>query len=105
MFTEMIATVVEKAKDFDSSLVRIKTLNDQLITRSEKLLCEMSCLLEKVKGKDVKKCSICFTRPVTQVFVNCGHTVCVECAERCKNGRARCFTCRKPVLDVIRVYF
>ena len=105
MFHEMLATVNERAKDFDSSLVRIKTLNDQLISRSEKLLCELNSLLEKVQSKEPKKCSICFTRPVSQVFVSCGHTVCIDCAQRCKNGRARCFTCRKPVLDVIRVYF
>ena len=104
MFHELIANVNKQAIDFDSHLTRIQTLNRQLITRSEKLLVELTDLLEKV-NKDIKKCAICFTRPVSHVFVNCGHTVCVDCANRCKNGRARCFTCRAPVLDCIKVFF
>ena len=104
MFHELLSSVHKQAKDFDARLTRVQTLNSQLMTRSEKLLVELGGLLEKV-NKDVKKCAICFTRPVSHVFINCGHTVCNECCERCKNGRARCFTCRQPVLDAIKVYF
>ena len=104
MYSEIVTKVLTKAKDFDSHLTRIRTLNDQLISRSEKLLIEISGLLDKVQTKPPKNCPICFARPIAMVFVSCGHCVCQECATRCKNGRARCFTCRAPVLDIIRVY-
>ena len=104
MYQELVTEVLNKAKEFDSHLTRVHTLNDQLISRSEKLLHEVNGLLEKVQTQDPKKCAICFTRPVTMVFVSCGHTICKECSIRCKNGRARCFFCKTPVIDIIKIY-
>ena len=103
MYHELIKNVNSKAKDFELHLNRVQTLNTQLISRSEKLLSELSSLLEKVQNND-KKCNICTIRPIRMVFVGCGHCVCIECCNKCKNGRARCFTCRAPVLDAIKVY-
>ena len=105
MFQELLANVNSRAREFDQNLTRIKTLNDQLVSRSEKLLSELNGLIEKVHTKEKKKCQICLTRPMAVAFVACGHCVCEACATRCRNGRARCFTCRQPVLDIIKLYF
>lgn len=105
MFQEILANVNCKAREFDQNLTRIKTLNDQLVSRSEKLLLELNSLIEKVHKTEKKKCQICLTRPMAVAFVACGHCVCTSCSERAKNGRARCFTCRQPILDVIKLYF
>ena len=103
MFQEILLNVNNRAKEFDSNLTRVRVLNEQLISRSEKLLKELDELMEKVKQKDIKKCPICVTRPASRVFVSCGHVVCENCSDRAKQ-RARCFTCRAPILDIIKVY-
>ena len=105
MFIDLLKNIQTKAKDFDANLIRIKTLNDGLLNRTEKLIAELDCLLEKVNHKNAPpKCTICYTRPKAMCFVSCGHIVCCECADRAKNGRMRCFTCRTPVSHIIRVY-
>jgi len=107
MYTELVRNILEKSKDFDEHLTRIKTLNDGLMNRSEKLLSELGGLLEKVVKKETPpKCGICFTRLKTHCFVPCGHLVsCYQCSERAKNRQnARCFICRAGITDTIRVY-
>jgi len=105
MYRDLLKGIHAKAKDFESSLVRIKTLNDGLINRSEKLMHEIGLMVDKIhKKEEPPKCSICYTRPRAMCFVSCGHVTCEECAERARTGRMRCFTCRTPITDIIRVY-
>ena len=106
MYPEIVNNVLTRARDFDQHLTRIRTLNDQLISRSEKLLVELGGLLEKVTEKNApNKCSICYTRPKTHCFISCGHTFCEPCCQRCKNSvRGRCYTCRTQVTELLRVY-
>ena len=105
MYEQLLLNVQERAKEFDENITRVRTLNHQVLTRTEKLLSELSNLLEKVQKKDApRKCTICFTRPITVCFVSCGHCLCENCAERCKAGRNKCFTCRQPITDIIKIF-
>ena len=107
MYTELVRNILEQSKEFDEQLTRIKTLNDGLMNRSEKLLTELAGLLERVcKKDDPPKCGVCFTRLKTHCFVPCGHLVaCYQCSERAKSrSNPRCFLCRAPITDTIRVF-
>ena len=104
MYEQLLQNVHERAKEFDENLIRCRTLNNQVLSRTEKLLDELNNLVEKVQKKDSKKCNICFTRPVTVCFVSCGHCLCENCAERCKAGRNKCFTCRTPITNIIKIF-
>jgi len=105
MYEELLLNVQERAKEFDENITRVRTLNHQVLTRTEKLLSELTNLLEKVQKKDApRKCTICFTRPITVCFVPCGHCLCENCAHRCKEGRNKCFTCRATITDIIKIF-
>ena len=106
MYTELVRNMYEKAKGFDSHLTRIKTLNNGVINRTEKLLAELNTMFDKMQRKDSPPtCGICFTNPKTHCLVSCGHCSCGDCATRAQNGpSSRCFVCRATITDVIRVY-
>jgi len=105
MYEELLQNMYSKSKEFDENLNRVRTLNNHLISKTEKLIEELNNLLEKVQKKDApKKCSICLTRPLGMCLVSCGHCVCTDCAERCKSTRNRCYICRTPVTQIVKVY-
>ena len=58
---------------------------------------------------NVNLCSICFTNSV-DTAISCGHTFCKVCIDKLVPvaspiNRRNCPTCRKPILDVIKLYF
>ena len=48
----------------------------------------------------MQQCSICFTS-TANCTIECGHTFCRTCLEKCQN---QCPTCRQPFERIIRVY-
>ena len=57
---------------------------------------------------DSKMCKICYEKERNCVLVPCGHLgLCFECAkgEKDRGARFLCPFCRKPVLDVVKVFY
>ena len=102
MYTELVTKINKKAKAFGSRLVRIQTLNDQLITRSEKLIGEISELVGSIQKENVRMCTICLTKPLSMCLINCGHCMCEDCSNRCARGR--CYICRATVTEKIKIF-
>ena len=109
MYQELLKNINSKAKEFGNNIVRIKTLNDNVINRSDKLLFEIENLLKSVESKNEKLCTICYSHPRTFVAIPCGHVVCKICSSKMKETHARgvttrCFICRTICTDIIRCY-
>ena len=85
MYEEVLQNISTVAKDFDSHLIRIRTLNSQLITRSDKLLEEIKNLLEKINKNKPKQCQICFSNPISMCFSSCA-------------------TCRTRIENIIKIF-
>ena len=52
-----------------------------------------------------KECTICMTRSIKTIIVDCGHPIyCITCARDCVRQGTTCPVCRTPVTHVIRQY-
>ena len=99
-YEEILAKLKEKSDEFSTFLTDINNLNNDIKSRTEKLL----QAIEKLKGKEpVKLCTVCYTRDRSHANLNCGHTFCENCGQRGLN-RSKCFTCRAPVEGLFRIF-
>ena len=96
----MMKATHEKACELNAHLIKVKTANDALISRSAEVLKALTDLFGSVR--ETKKCTVCYTRDQRIALIPCGHVFCNSCAER--GRRSRCHTCRQPVEDQMRVY-
>ena len=99
----MLTKITLKAKDFDAHLTRVKTLNSQLISRSDKLLVEIQNLLGKVQSNTTPLCTICLSEPIG-VALNCGHLCCAACLTKVQSRSGRCPTCRSRIENPLKLY-
>lgn len=101
-FLDTIKNLQEKCKTFDTMVTRLKDLNSDLATRSDKLVQQISELLGNKPC--TKQCQVCYSRPITIAW-GCGHCICESCAERCKRRNPpRCYTCRTVINSQIKLY-
>jgi len=98
-YRQEISHIIDKAKQFDLQLQKIKELNQELITKSENIVTS----LNKIVVLKTNKCTVCYTRERRVVFQPCGHVFCESCADRATT-RNRCFTCRASVVSSFRIY-
>ena len=105
-FEGLVKLLHEKGTSFSTHIERVKRLNDELQAKAAAFL----SAIDSLKGSMMvdtatPKCAICFTRPRERCFVPCGHVVCSNCAQRAnQRNPPRCFTCRQPVQDTIRIF-
>ena len=102
-YEELLRGMRDKAVEFDAALCKVKKTNDELLDRAEKTLQNITELMGTCGTTAVKKCTVCYTRPLLTVLVPCGHTFCTSCAVRAET-RGRCHTCRGRVDSTMRVY-
>ena len=104
-YEELLATVREKAVEFDAHLCRAKKANDELVCKSEKAINTLKELMGTVRVKPTKTCTVCYTRDLSTCLVPCGHIFCDNCAARARQRNpAKCFTCRQRIDDSLKVY-
>jgi len=103
-FEDSIRTWQKKSVEFDGFLANVKNLNSELAERSDKLLLAITELVGNVSADTTKLCAVCYTRERTHVL-GCGHVLCGSCCDRAKRRNPpRCFTCRQPIEQIIRIY-
>ena len=91
-----------QTQEFELALNRIRTLNSALKVSTERLLKSLRELKLLIGDKPV--CPICFDPTTTMyVVVPCGHCICRDCRQRLANP-PRCFSCRGPVDNTLRLY-
>lgn len=73
-----------------------RDVDNELVERNQ------SCNNSDNKIISEKACKICYTHEYNTTFLPCGHIV--ACA-KCASSVTKCPSCRKPLKDVIRVYF
>ena len=101
-YEDQLRSIRDKALEFDKHLVRVKKYNDDLVQKSERVLHSVTELLGSAKPTAKKNCAVCYTRERTHAVLPCGHVFCENCAQRAARGR--CFNCRQPIQETIRVY-
>ena len=92
MIEENIEIIENKLKDFTNLFVFI--------------------ISEIIGDKEISKnmCPICFENPVDICFNPCGHTSCNSCVISSRMSlyginNNKCYTCRTPINDYIKIYF
>lgn len=50
-------------------------------------------------------CTICMTNVPNIAFIECGHMTCRDCVLGLIKKGMSCHTCRKPITDVIKIYY
>ena len=98
-YQEVLVKLKEKSEEFSGFLTDINNLNNDIKTRTEKLL----QAIDNLKGKHSTLCTVCYTRERTHANLNCGHLFCENCGQRGLN-RNKCFTCRQPIEGLFRVF-
>jgi hypothetical protein len=61
-----------------------------------------------IKDKEISNnmCPICFENQIDICLNPCGHTACNKCILTLTNNKKdKCFTCRSPVNEYIKIYF
>jgi len=96
-YRQEISHIIDKAKQFDLQLQKIKELNQELIAKSEIIVTS----LNRIVVLKTNKCTVCYTRERRVVFQPCGHLFCESCADRATT-RNKCFTCRGRIENVSR---
>ena len=102
-YSELVMSIQKKAKEFDRHLTIIKSLNNELLERSEKVQLAIQDMLKTIKYKPKEYCSVCYTREPRICLIPCGHVFCTACTDRARS-RNRCFTCRGTIDNAVRVY-
>ena len=101
-YEEIVKGMRDKALEFDAALVKVKRLNEDLVSKADKALQSITELMGACTSSAARKCSVCYTREQAAVLVPCGHVFCASCAERA--GRSRCHACRARVESTMRIY-
>ena len=102
-YEELIKAVHDKSCEFNVHLHKVQKLSEALATRSAEVLVAVHDMIGAVRPHKKEKCAVCYTRDRAVAFVPCGHVFCPSCADRGQRAN-RCFTCRQPVDEKIRVY-
>ena len=103
-YRELAKKLNESGKELDKHLTYLKQTNDILIQKTEDVQDALTNLVGNSSLAVRITCSVCFVRERTHCFVPCGHGgLCENCATRGRT-RNRCFTCRRSVDGVMRVY-
>ena len=92
----------KKALEFDTALMKVKRLNDELVKKAEEALQSIGELMGCVRVPYEKKCSVCVTRDLSTILIPCGHAFCTSCAGRAE--RTRCHTCRARIDSTMRIF-
>ena len=101
-YEEIVKGMRDKALEFDVAIVKVKRLNEELVSKAEKTLQSITELMGTYTSSTARKCTVCYTREQAAVLVPCGHVFCASCAERA--GRSRCHACRARVETTMRIY-
>ena len=104
---EAIAKMLhEKSSSFAAEIEKIQKVNSDMKAKIQKFLIGLESMKQTLHpSRGQSKCAICFTRERQAVFVPCGHVVCSSCSSRALNRNPpRCFTCRTPIQDALRIY-
>jgi len=102
-YEDLIKAVHDKSCEFNLHLRKVTKLSEALASRSAEVLVAMHEMIGAARPPTKEKCAVCYTRDRAVAFVPCGHVFCTSCAERGQRAN-RCFTCRQPVDEKIRVY-
>lgn len=69
---------------------------------------ELPILLAELDGgssTNASECKVCLEEMVNSVVLPCRHSsMCVQCAEMCKNSSGECPICREKITEVIQIY-
>ena len=99
-YEELAKSMHDKAVELDAHLTNIKTLNNELRSRIEKIVEALNTLV----GDKKTTCNYCYTRKPTHALMPCGHFgYCESCAQRAFD-RSRCFTCRSAITSIAKIY-
>ena len=98
-YESILLKMKQKSDEFKTYLTELNNLNNDVSDKTGKL---KTIITFKGAGKD-KLCSVCYSRPSTHAFLNCGHTHCENCAQRGLN-RNRCFRCRSEVEGIMKIF-
>ena len=98
-YRDEVNTILNKARLFDTQLQNLKTLNQELIIKSENIITSLNKIVSKINNK----CTVCYTRDRNVVFQPCGHCFCSSCADRA-TSRNRCFTCRQNITNSFKIF-
>ena len=102
-YEDLAKKMHEKSLELDQHLCELKKANDELRDRSATVLGALSALVGSV-AQGPKTCNVCYSRPRQFALLPCGHaTYCEQCSNRAMS-RGRCFTCRQPIEQVVRIY-
>ena len=101
-FHELTKKLHEKSKELDSHLTKLKKANNDLRDSSTQVLTTLGALVGNVAPRQT--CNVCYSRPRECCLLPCGHAgLCLSCGARAQT-RGRCFVCRQPIEDVMRIY-
>ena len=105
-FQEEITSLLTRANEFQRVVVKVKRQTEDVISRSEKLLSGITGLLESARSSKSKEpCTVCFTNDACIALSPCGHIFCCSCSDRLKATHGlRCFTCRTPVNEFLKIF-
>ena len=98
-YDELLMKLKEKSEEFSAFLTEINNLNNDIKTRTDKLL----HAIDQLKGKNHKLCTVCYSSIPTHALMPCGHIYCEKCAQRGLN-RNKCFTCRQNIQELFRIF-
>ena len=102
-YEDLVKRMSEKSKELDGHICKLKKVNDELRDRSACVLDTLKSLVGTV-SQAPKTCNVRYSRPRNFCILPCGHAgYCESCANRAQ-ARGRCFTCRAPVEQIIRIY-
>ena len=98
-----IKEIVRNVENLDKVIAQIKKSVKNFKTCADELISDVETL-EFFFARD-NLCSICYVR-TPSFALGCGHILCGNCKDRAVNrDPPRCFSCRKPVESVIKLFF
>ena len=98
-YQELCKMMQNKANDFKKHLMRLNTLNNDIIERTEKIMVAMH---EMMGDTSKKMCPICYSHELSHAYT-CGHCFCEACAQRGLE-RNKCAVCRARVTSCMKLY-
>jgi len=102
-FEDVTRKMLTKSKELDVHIVKLKKANDELCERADTVLTSLQELVGSVR-KPRETCNVCYSRPRQFAVLPCGHAgLCESCSARAQS-RGRCFSCRGPIEQVVRIY-
>lgn len=98
-FSDIAKAMKESAITFETHLTTLTRRNSELITSINRVQKEIKNLFGTIQKRF---CNVCFENEIN-VVLQCGHVLCSRCADKAKS-RGRCFTCRKNIEQVFKIY-